>query len=242
MRHSRRSHLAILTILLGLIAGAAHAQFAGDMFFADPSVAVPEGGTATMEVQLFSGATAVGATQFDLVYDPTQVEVVAVEPGTTKEFENGVSSAPAAPGRTGIVTLNGASLDHPFGTESLARVTLRPLAGAGSRVQLGIQVRSLLRTSSTPFPAGRGFSGELVVVSANQPAQAPAKAKATVDRTAPAQGAAADADHTSRALALRRPGNRVELVDVEERGGRMMPVRSTVVVPDPGAPSESGDH
>jgi hypothetical protein len=230
MTRQRLVHLAIAAALIAVSAPAAHAQYAGDMFFATPSVAVAEGGTATMEADLFSGSVPLGAAQFDLLYDPSQVEVVSVDAGGTQELENGVASAPVSPGRTGIVALNGASLDHPFGTESLARVTFRPLVPAGSYILLQLAPRSLLRTDSTPFPAGRGFYGELVVVSAGP---------ATAQSQAPLTGDQVDSDHQSRALRLRRPGNLVSLIDLEQKGGKVLPVATPVVVPDPAAASEA---
>lgn len=231
MKRQRLVPFALAAALAFAGVSAAHAQYAGDMFFATPSVAVAAGGTATMEADLFSGAVPLGAAQFDLLYDPSQVEVVSVDAGSTQEIADGVASAPVSPGRTGIVALNGVSLDHPFGTESLARITLRPLVPAGSYVLLQLAPRSLLRTNSTPFAAGRGFYGELVVVSAG-----PTAAKSQ----APLTGDQVDPDHQSRALRLRRPGTLVNLVDMEQKGGKVVPVETPVVVPDPAAASEAG--
>lgn len=239
MIRQRLVPIAIVAVaVLAALAGtpAAHAQYVGDMFFAQPSIAVAEGGTATFETELFSGAIPLGAAAFDIYYDPSQLEVVSVSPGGTKEFENGVSSAPVDPGRTGIVALNGTSLGHPFGTESLARVTLRPLVPAGSYVYFILFPRSLLRTDSTPFPARYGYYGEMVVVSAGPQAQGQTGASSG----APLTGDQVDADHRARALRLRPPGTRVDLVDTETRGGRIVPVTTPVIVPDPGAPSEGG--
>lgn len=234
MTRQRLVPVAIAAALAFAGAPAVHAQFVGDMFFAQPSVAVAEGGTATLEADLFSGVNPLGAAHFDLLYDPSQLEVVGVAPGGTKELEDGVASAPAAPGRTGIVALNGASVDHPFGTERLARITLRPLVPAGSIVFFQLAPRSLLRTDSTPFPAGRGFFGELVVVSGGPQARQAGGATAG----APLTGDQVDADHRARALRLRRPGTVVDLVDPAPRGGRIEPVTTPVMVPDPGAPTE----
>ncbi|HEX2255012.1 MAG TPA: hypothetical protein VHQ65_17230, partial [Thermoanaerobaculia bacterium] len=156
----------------GLLAGAvlllmpsfAEAQFRGDMFFAQPSQAVAEDGTATFEVLLFAGADVVGATHFDVVFDPVLAEIVGVEAGTTEQLAPG-HVAVTSPGRAAVVDLNATSLTQPIGTASLARITLRPLAPAGTRVPLSIQVRSVLRQDSGAV-ASRGFSGEMVVVSA----------------------------------------------------------------------------
>lgn len=230
------SNRAIRTILvlaaaLLLAPAASQAQFPGDLFFAEPSVAVPEGGVATFEVLLFSGAHVVGATHFEVIVDPTQAEVVGVEAGATAQLASG-HAAVISPGRAAVVDLNGESLTQPIGTSSLAHIQVRPLVGAGSRIPLSIQVRSLLRQDLLPLPGGRGFGGELLVVSAGPVGQA-----ATV--TSVATPATDDADTARRAAELRRPGLAVDLLDFETRGANVSAVPRRVVVPDPAAPSEA---
>lgn len=224
-------------ILFTLFAGTAlllvpttvRAQFRGDVFFANPSVAVPEGGTGVLEVLVFSGADVVGATHIDVVFDPASAEVVAIDPGTTPQLAGGLAFVTSA-GRAALVDLNGSSLVQPFGTVSLARVHVRPLVAAGNRVLLSLQVRSLLRQDSTPFPSARGFSGEILVVSTASPATAAASVPSRTDL---------DDDAVQRALAFRRPGLAVDLLDFETRGGNVSAVLQRVVVPDPAAPSET---
>ena len=220
--------LAGAVLLLMPLSG--QAQFRGDVFFAEPSVSAPAGGIAVLEVQMFSGADVVGATHINIVFDSTRAEVVAVEPGTTSELVDGLASH-ISPGKAGIVTLNGKSLLQPFGTVSLAKVHIKPLVAAGDRVTLTIQVSSLLRQNSTPFPSFRGFSGEILVVSA---------------ATGPNQNSAASAasikteeNATERARAFRRPGVSVNLLDFEIRGGEISAKTRQVIVPDSEAPTET---
>lgn len=233
--HNTLWTLLLLGAALLLVAAPAHAQFVGDVFFADPSIAVPEGGTAVFEVQVFTGIQVLGAAHFDVVYDPAQLEVVSVDAGTTPELAPGHVSV-TTPGRVAVVDLNGESLTRPFGTSSLARIEVRPLVSAGTRVPLSIQVRSLLRPDSvTPVSGGRGFSGEVVVVSALQsstssPLQVRGAAKA---------GDGDRSDLEQRALELRRPGLAVDLYELETKGNGFTAVRHRVVVPDPAAPSEA---
>lgn len=230
MKMNRFVLLVGATLLL--LPVSAQAQFRGDVFFASPSVSVPAGGVAVLEVQMFSGADIVGATHIDVVFDSTQAEVVAVEPGTTSELVDGLASA-ISPGRAGIVTLNGKSLLQPLGTVSLAKLHVKPLVTAGNRVTLNIQVRSLLRQDTTPFPSSQGFSGEILVVSA-----------ATNSTLSSGSGASssiqAEEDATRRARAFRRPGLAVDLLNFEFRGGNISVKARQVVVPDSKAPTETG--
>ena len=223
-------YIFLAGVMLLLIPLSARAQFQGDVFFAQPSVSVPAGGIAVLEIQMFSGADVVGATHVDIIFDSTRAEVVAVEPGTTSELVDGVASA-VSPGRTGIVTLNGKSLLQPIGTVSLAKVHVKPLVAAGNRVTLSIQVRSLLRQNTTPFPSFRGFSGEILVVSsATNP---------NLTSTSGAQSIQVEKDAAERARAFRRPGIAVDLLDFEIRGGEISAKARQVVVPDSNAPTET---
>jgi hypothetical protein len=221
-----RNAILVAVALLAVPAGAS-AQFQGDVFFAQPSVSAPAGGTATLEVLLFSGADVVGATHVDIVFDPAQAEIVAVQPGTTEQLADGVVSV-ASSGRISIVDLNGASLAQPFGTVSLAKVQVRPRVPVGSTVTLNLQVDSLLRQDTTPFPAAQGFSGEILVVSANSKAASPGN---PVHSTP-------DPNSARRALAFRRPGQAVDLLDFATEGGGTSVVPHRWVVPDPAATRE----
>jgi len=218
-------------VLLLLAPVSSRAQFRGDVFFAQPSVSVPAGGAVVMEVQMFSGADVVGATQINIVFDSAKVQVVAVEPGTTSEFANGLASA-VSPGQAGIVTLNGKSLVQPFGTVSLAKIRVKPLVAAGNKVTLNIQVRSLLHQDNTPFPSSQGFSGEILVVSA---------ATASALKTDPGMSSISfqtEEDAIKRARAFRRPGIAVDLLDFESRGGVISVKGRQVIAPDSEAPAE----
>jgi hypothetical protein len=217
-------------LMLVLVPASARAQFRGDVFFASPSVSVPAGGVAVLEVQMFSGADIVGATHIDVVFDPSRAEVVAVEPGTASELVDGLASA-ISPGRAGIVTLNGKSLLQPIGTVSVAKLHVKPLVTAGNRVTLSIQVRSLLRQNSTPFPSFRGFSGEILVVSATTGPNLTSISSAPSIRT--------EEDAAERARAFRRPGVAVDLLDFETRGGKISAKSQQVVVRDSEAATDA---
>lgn len=219
-------------LLVVLAPASARAQFRGDVFFAQPSVSVPAGGVAVLEVQMFSGADVVGAAHVEIVFNPNQAEVVAVAPGTTPELADGLASA-VSPGRAGIVTLNGKSLLQPLGTVSLAKVHVKPLVAAGNRVALTIQVRSLLRQNNTPFPSSQGFSGEILVTSAPG-------SSTTGSGSGAAPSVRAGEEAAERARAFRRPGLAVELLYFDLQGGGVSTKARRVVVPDSTAPTEAG--
>jgi hypothetical protein len=229
----KKNRLVLLAgVVLLLMPVAARAQFQGDVFFASPSVSVPAGGVAVLEVQLFSGADVVGATHIDILFDSTRAEVVAVEPGTTSELADGLASA-ISPGRAGIVTLNGKSLLQPLGTVSLAKVRVKPLVAAGNRVTLSIQVRSLLRQNNTAFTASKGFSAEILVTSAATSSSLKA------DSGVSSASVQAEEDASERARAFRRLGLAVELLNFELRGGVISTRSRQVVIPDSEAPAEA---
>jgi hypothetical protein len=232
MKMNRLVLLVGAALLLVLLPASARAQFRGDVFFANPSVSVPAGGVAVLEVQMFSGADVVGATHIDIVFDSTRAEVVAVEPGNTSELVDGLASA-ISPGRAGIVTLNGKSLLQPLGTVSLVKLHVKPLVTAGNRVTLSIEVRSLLRQNNTPFPDSQGFSGEILVVSA----ATGSTLKSSSGASSPTQ---AEEDAAKRARAFRRPGLAVDLLNFEFRSGGISAKARRVVVPDSDAPTETG--
>ncbi|HEX5885049.1 MAG TPA: hypothetical protein VFY67_10970 [Pyrinomonadaceae bacterium] len=209
---------------------SARAQFRGDVFFAQPSVSAPAGGVAVLEVQTFSGSDVVGATHIDIIFDSARADVVAVEPGNTSELVDGVASH-IAPGRVGIVTLNGKSLLQPFGTVSLAKVRVKPLVAAGERVTLSIQVRSLLRQDATPFPSFRGFAGEILVVSPANSSSLSSSSGAIPMRE--------DKNAVERARTFRRPGIAIDLLDFEIRRGEIYARARQIVVPGSDPPNET---
>jgi hypothetical protein len=232
MKKNRLVLIASVMFLV-LVPLSARAQFRGDVFFAQPSVSVPVGGVAVLEIQMFSGSDVVGATHIDIVFDPAKAEIVAVDPGTTPELADGLASA-ASSGRVGVVTLNGKSLLQPLGTVSLAKLRVKPLVTAGNKVTLNIQVRSLLRQDNTAFPNSRGFSGEILVVST-----AISSALKSDSGVSPASVQGGE-DAAERARAFRRPGLAVDLLDFESQGGVIYVKARQVIVPDSEAPVETG--
>ncbi len=226
---TRMPQAFLATLVLLALPSMASAQFQGDVFFAQPSVSAPEGGTATLEVLMFSGADVVGATDVDVVYDPTQADIVVAQPGTTAELAGSFASV-ASSGRLSTVNLNGSSLSQPFGTVSLSKLQVRPKVPAGSTVTLNLQVRSVLRQDTTSFPSTQGFSGEILVTSAGS--QAASLENPGVNRNP-------NPELARRALAFRRPGLVVDLLDFEVHGSATTAVPHRWVMADPAAPHET---
>lgn len=216
----------LCVLALTALAPAASAQFVGDMFFATPSVAVAEGDSVELDIVTFSGALAVGAAHLEIAFDPALLaidEVLAVNPtGITPQ----VVDQPLA-GRVGIAWLNDDSLSAPFGLITLARVRARPLAPAGTTIDLSITARGLLKTDATPFPATQGFGGEIVVVAA-------AALTAADDSTQ----TAVDGALSARAARLGRPGQSVTLMVPGSRAGLPSAAPRRVVIPPSAPPRE----
>lgn len=185
------------------------AQFAGDLFFADPSVAIPEGEQGTLEVQVFSGSDTFGAAQFDLVFDPERIEVVSVRPGNVPELHDGLTFVQSE-GRVSIIVVNSGSLDVPFGTSSLAEIEVRPLTAAGSVISVGNQVEEVLRQDSTPYAFSAGLGAEVVVT------DAAAHAVSVQSESSEPVEVEPGSDLHNRILAMRRPGSVVTLIELDE--------------------------
>ena len=116
----------------------------------------------------------------------------------------------------------------PAGGTAVLEVLL--FSGAGTRIPLKIEVRSLLRQDSTSFPSVKGFAGEILVVSAGS--------RSVSSAHAPSR-AVLGTDLTRRARSFRRPGLAVDRLDFEAQGAEVSAVRRRVIVPDPAAPAET---
>ena len=204
---------SVLGVILTLgLTAPVQAQFAGDLFFADPSVAIPADGEGTLEVQVFAGAETFGAAQFELLYDPARLEVVSVRPGDAPELRE-VFSVRRDDGRVAIIVANSGSLDVPFGTASLARIDVRPLAPAGSVIPIQTRVQGVLRQDTIPFSSPAGLGGEVVVSAAGA---APLGTASARQDDAPSVVAEPGSALHERVTRLRRDGATVTLVTLDD--------------------------
>ncbi len=200
---------ALCSLWLFLVAVPSSAQFPGDVFFLEPSVAVPAGQSAELEVVLFAGADPFGAAHVEIEIEPGSARVEVVEVPTA-EFQD-ASVYEVADGLVSAVVLNSGALDGPIGTVSLLRLQIVPLVPVGSTVELGIRVRSLL-LQSTEALAGQGFSGEVLVVPST--AELPNSAETGAPKSLVKDLVPAD----PRASGMRRPGSWVTLVTLSPSG------------------------
>ena len=225
MRNSSIARLGLSVLLLAAGAGA-QAQFVGDVFAKVPSVAAVSGGRATVEIQLFAGANAFGASVVELAFQASELSVrdvvVTTEDGSRRSVVDKRS-----PGRLQLATFGLEAAGGPIGTVTLAQVTFDVLAPAGRIARYTITPREVLRLDEQAFTTLRGAAGEIVAVSA--PATAPAAltargaAAAAAVPAAASPAIAADAQSLARAAALRPRGGQVDLVVPVASGGQVLP-------------------
>jgi len=162
-----------------LVPALAHAQFAGDVYFATPAVTAPAGGVASLSLQAYMGSTPLGAAQVRVTYDAARAEFVDfVLPGSGELADRGAFAA--APGEVRILVFNPRSLTRPIGTVDLGEIRLRPLVPTGQQVALQIQVDSLLGPTSQALPQVRGLTGAITVTNGGAAAAMLAGAEPTL--------------------------------------------------------------
>lgn len=223
-----KKDIGVLFLLSTLIGWqSAQAQFAGDVFFANPSIAIVEGGQSQIEVMAFMGDSTFGAVQLNLTYDPAKLAIVSVQPGSTPELQNGFTIRQQG-GVLSIIALNGASDTTPIGTVSLALIEVAPLTAAGTVVNVDSNVDTVLRQDSTAFSSPNGFGAEIVVTN---PPNNPATISAAVDTATQS----ISGEVYQRALELRPGGSAVSVMVLDERNNA---TATLVQTRDPNAPSE----
>ena len=159
---ARLKTAAVAAGLFCLAPSAAWAQFAGDVFFETPSVAIPAGETGQLDLVIFTGGEAFGAASVRLDFDPDALEIVDVAADTDAVRLLDVHWS-QTDGSLSIVTLNGAALDAPIGTVRIAGITVRPLAGAGSVIDVDATLDDALTADSDGFASRQAFDAEIVV-------------------------------------------------------------------------------
>lgn len=176
----------------------AAAQFAGDSFFATPSVAVVEGETGVLDLSFFSAAEPFGAAQMTLTFEPGDLEIVDVtlppNPAASLRQEYLLNQ-----GELRLIVVNTSSADEPVGTIELARVTVRPLAAAGTIIPVVAVQNGALTAGVQAYPSS-GASDAEIVVTAQQTSTASTYLRSTQQELA------------KRAAALVPPGGQVELM------------------------------
>lgn len=226
----RRTRTTCLALVFFCVTRSAMAQFAGDVFFAEPSVAAASGASVTLEIQVFTGATVAAGFHFDVEYNPDELTIEKIEPGSADEFQNVLSSFRST-GKLTIVTLNDQSLTEPFGTVSIAKVTVKVKAAAGATVLLDIKAKAFVNENSETMTTN-GFSASIAVTSSASPGS---KAKIS---DAPLRQ---DDSPAAKRLASKLRGRshtKVKLWVVRRVGSEYIAEAVEVKTMDPNAPSD----
>ena len=201
----------------------AAAQFAGDSFFAAPSVAVVAGETGVLDLLFFAAAEPFGAAQMTLTFDPDDLEIVevALPPGRAAELRQEYL---LNQGELRLIVVNTSSADEPIGTIELARVTVRPLAAAGTVIPVGAEQTDALTANAAKYPNSDASDAE-IVVTAPQTSTTGRHVRTTQQELA------------KRAANLVPPGGQVELMAHDlDNTARPVPVQA-----EPSAPPGVSD-
>lgn len=201
---SKTAALALIALVLSLT--EARAQFVGDLFYEDSSVAVAAGETATLDLNFFSGATAFGAAEVELSWNPSELELLDVSlPANVAATLTQVTETDAAAGTLKLAVINLSNINDPIGTVIMARLTVKPLVGTGL-VTLTASQAAALTTARTAYARNGGAVAELVVQAASaQPAARSGGGE--LPRIADPDAALA-----ARAARIGQPGGWVEMV------------------------------
>lgn len=238
-----KTHFVILAVFgIGFTKNSAMAQFRGDVYFAESSVAVAAGADATLEIRTFTGASVLGAIHFEFLFGPDELEIVKVEAGTTAEFSNAFRYASFAD-RIGIVALNAESVAKPFGTISLARLTVRPKVVAGKTISIRVAARDAIDTDAHRLNT-RGFGASIAVISPPAMTAAGATSKAKLvssDALTAPPSTCVEAQKIGEQIS--RPGHaRKIIMPVRTDYGVWVAVEVPVNTVDENAPSDADTH
>lgn len=191
---------AVLCMLTALIsAQPASAQFVGDVYFIQPSIAVPSGNSGDLELAIFTGDKPFGATVVTLTFDPARVSIEGITEGINADdklrlqwvIENGVVR---------IVAVNANSLQQPFGSVAIAKLRVRATGAPGERIVIRSAVSKALFADRSLVRAGTGFDAEIII---GQPQSAAAGPTILLGNQSPL---------AERAKRLRPPGSEVRMI------------------------------
>jgi len=217
----------ILGCLVFAFCQVTQAQFAGDIFFAEPSVSVSEGEEVQVELLTFSGAVPFGAVQVELDYDPTQLEITQVEKGNAVELQSVFKAKQLAPGKASFIAVNSDSTTSPIGTVSIATFVIKPLVSAGSLVNVSSNVIKILDADSNEYGQSNGFGLEVAVTAASQTTQTLVLGQSTASLSLTNSSVA---DDQQRARRLRPAGSIVELKEPNTSSREVKVIDPTIPV------------
>jgi hypothetical protein len=206
-----RSAIMVVVILLGLavLAHTVSAQFAGDLFFQEPSIAVAQNHTGRLTLQAFAGSDPLGAVHVELTYDSHALDIVDVIPGADFQAA-GSTVSKVAPGQVVVVLANMVALDRPIGTIDLITIEARAMAPPGTIIPIEVARRGYLHTDGSANTTGQPFGAE-IVVGTPTPHGSRARLRASEIDTQEGTAPAPVGDVYDRAARLRPPGATVTL-------------------------------
>lgn len=166
------SGLVASFILAFCTAIPAQAQFVGDVYFLQPSIAIPSGQAGTLDLAIFTGDRPFGATLVTLTFDPAKVNVVSIAEGANGDDSLRLESLNDN-GTLRIVALNTATLERPIGSVRIARLQVRVTGSPGERIAIRSAVSRALFADRSAMRAGTGFDAEIIVGQASVAASGP---------------------------------------------------------------------
>src|SRR2546427_113065 len=110
----------------------------------------------TIEVAIDVGTTPLGAYSIAVTYDPAVLTLASVSGGNTAEFSGKPTTNTPTPGTTNLNAFQSASLTSPTGVVSVAMITFDIGATASTTTAIGLTVKNLFDTNSSPILPATG--------------------------------------------------------------------------------------
>src|SRR3989442_3268677 len=127
---------------------------------------VQAGQQFTIEVAIDVGTTPLGAYSIAVTYDPAVLTLASVSGGNTAEFSAKPTTNTPTPGTTNLSAFQSVSLTSPTGVVSVAMIAFSVAATASAATDLGLTVKTLFDTNSTPILPATGTGCSVSVMGA----------------------------------------------------------------------------
>src|SRR5439155_20792586 len=118
----------------------------------------------TIEVAIDVGTTPLGAYAIAVTYDPAVLTLASVAGGNTAEFSGKPTTNTPTPGTTNLSAFQSVSLTSPTGVVSVAMIGFSVAATASATTDLGLTVKTLFDTNSTPILPATGTGCSVSVI------------------------------------------------------------------------------
>lgn len=205
-----------LATLIAFFSYSAHAQFPGDVFFSEPSIAVSSGQKGTLDLEIFTGDKIFGATQFEISYDKSMIQIENIT-AKNDDFENTISWAEVG-SNIGVISVNGVSKSKPFGTIKLATINFQATAQAGTRAIISIDVVDSIDPTQQSYSSNTGYSAEINITDATTSQARARESENTVPATPATAIKVSSGELYERARSMRPSGEMVTLKTLDPTG------------------------